>query len=363
MGLVLVSQLKKGCVLEKDVHTSLGGLLMEKGISIYDKEIEVLQAFLIKEVMIEDNSTDQQAVSATNENMTTTTVEQKIKKVSSTTFEQLFYEAVVFYKKMFESVRGGFGVPMLELRAKVTPLLQQKIDPEQILITLKQDYSIDDYLYFHSVSVGVISTAIARWSKLGGRECISVGLAGVLHDIGKAKIDAQLLHKSGRLTPDELNELRRYTYYGYQVMKSLPTVTEPILMGILQHQERADGSGYPLKLKEDSIHPYARIIAISDIFHAMSSKRTYQEAASPYLVLEQLLSDSFGKLDPGIVRIFIEGMTHFSNGTLIELSDGSIGRIVFTDRNEPTRPMVDINTEIINLAMNRKLSIRRIIVE
>jgi HD-GYP domain-containing protein (c-di-GMP phosphodiesterase class II) len=341
MGLVLVSQLKKGCVLEKDVHTSLGGLLMEKGISIYDKEIEVLQAFLIKEVMIEDNSTDQQAVSATNENMTTTTVEQKIKKVSSTTFEQLFYEAVVFYKKMFESVRGGFGVPMLELRAKVTPLLQQKIDPEQILITLKQDYSIDDYLYFHSVSVGVISTAIARWSKLGGRECISVGLAGVLHDIGKAKIDAQLLHKSGRLTPDELNELRRYT----------------------QHQERADGSGYPLKLKEDSIHPYARIIAISDIFHAMSSKRTYQEAASPYLVLEQLLSDSFGKLDPGIVRIFIEGMTHFSNGTLIELSDGSIGRIVFTDRNEPTRPMVDINTEIINLAMNRKLSIRRIIVE
>ncbi|MGW9128849.1 HD-GYP domain-containing protein, partial [Paenibacillus chitinolyticus] len=120
-------------------------------------------------------------------------------------------------------------------------------------------------------------------------------------------------------------------------------------------------SGYPLGLPGSKLHLYSKITAVADVYHAMCSDRVHQKALSPYQVVEQLVQDSFGKLDPTIVRTFVEGITQFAVGTVVELSDGTIGKIVFTDRNQPTRPMVETGGRIINLVDTRHLSITRVL--
>ncbi|RNB62814.1 c-di-GMP phosphodiesterase, partial [Brevibacillus invocatus] len=97
-----------------------------------------------------------------------------------------------------------------------------------------------------------------------------------------------------------------------------------------------------------------------DVYHAMCSDRVYQKAKSPYVVVEQLVQDSFGKLDPSIVHTFVDGITQFAVGTLVELSDGTIGKIVFTDKKHPTRPMVETGGHIVNLAESRHVSIVKV---
>jgi HD-GYP domain-containing protein (c-di-GMP phosphodiesterase class II) len=358
---VSVLQVKKGSVLSHDVHSSLGGLLMQKGTRLYDREIEVLRAFMIQQIDIEDSQASKPNAAVLSLGVKTETVPYQAEAPEPIGFEQEYVQTVQFFKQVFDSVLGGLRVPMLDLRNRLRKLLAERPDPNHVLLTLKQDYPPEDYLYYHSIGVGVISGSIAKWNHFSKYDCLSIALAGSLHDIGKARISPQILNKTEKLTADQMEELKRYPLHGYQMIKPISGVDENILLGVLQHQEREDGSGYPLKLKSDNIQPFAKIIALADMFHAMCSKQNYKEAISPYLVLEQLLFDSFGKLNPTYVRSFVDGMTQFSTGTLVELSDGSIGKIVFIDKNHPTRPMVDINTQIINLSINRKLVIRKVI--
>ncbi|GJM76366.1 hypothetical protein HMSSN036_85820 [Paenibacillus macerans] len=93
----------------------------------------------------------------------------------------------------------------------------------------------------------------------------------------------------------------------------------------------------------------------------MTLNRRYRKAKSPYLVLEEIRSEAFGKLDPGVVQSFVDKVTQFHNGTRVRLSDGSVGEIVFSDRNHPTRPMVSVKGEIVNLVLTRELHIEEVL--
>src|SRR5690606_30313385 len=156
-----------------------------------------------------------------------------------------------------------------------------------------------------------------------------IALAGLFHDIGNVRIDAAILEKPSKLTSAELEEMRRHTIYGYQILKTVPSINEGVKLCALQHHEKEDGTGYPLALKGDKIHPYAKFVAVADIFHAMTGNRTYKKPTSPYLVLEQLMTDSFGKLDPAIVQTFVTKVTQFNQGTVVKLNDSRIGEIIF----------------------------------
>lgn len=381
MPLVLVSHVKLRSTLSTDVHTSLGGLLMEKGTKLTERHLEVLQAFLIEQVEVDEEQpvgrvimkSSNTAPSPSSVNPVKLTSlgpkspsvpQQPIpKRVESDSFQTCFFRAVQFFKDMFHSVAGGLAIPMLELRDKITPLLKFSSDLNHIMMTLKQNYPIEDYTYYHSISVGFLSVSIARWSRIPDEELGPIMLSGVLHDIGKSKINPNILFKTETLEPEEITELRKYPVYSYHLVKAIPHLTDGVALGVLQHQEREDGSGYPLALQSQAIHRYAKIIAIADIFHAMGSSKSYKQGHSPYIVLEQLLSDSFGKLDPAYVRTFVDGMTQFTLGTQVELQDGSVGKIVYVDRSQPTRPIVDVHGKIVNLAINRNLYIRQVIIE
>ncbi|UUZ91298.1 HD-GYP domain-containing protein [Paenibacillus sp. P25] len=185
--------------------------------------------------------------------------------------------------------------------------------------------------------------------------------AGPLHDIGNALVDPAILFKPNRLSSDELEEMKKHTILGYNLLKNVPAINEGIKLCALQHHEREDGSGYPLGVRSDKIHPYSKIVAVADMFHAMTSDRSHKKAASPYLVLEQIKDEAFGKMEPSLVQIFVDKVTSFHNGTLVRLSDNRIGEIVFSERSHPTRPWVNVNGKIINLTLERQLYIQEVI--
>lgn len=362
MSICAIKHIPYGAKLAEDVHTSLGGLLFQKGTLLYEREMELLDAFLVKDVTLEDDSAKSDKKEERSENKE----ENNAKGTSQSAlgkqeFEQKFDKAVSSVKKLLHRVQGGENIPVMELREVVTPLLQKVQEEPNILLALSKISKVDSYIYEHSIGVGMLAYVIAKWMKVPEKEWMQISLAGTLLDIGKTKIDRKVLVKPGKLTPEEFEEMKRHTLYGYQIIKASPGLNEGVALAALQHHEREDGSGYPMGLKGNQLHLYSKIIAIADVYHAMCSQRVYQKASSPYVVVEQLMQDSYGKLDPKIVHTFVEGITQFSSGTLVELSDGSIAKIIFTDRNNPTRPMVETNGKIINLAETRHLSIVKVI--
>lgn len=188
-----------------------------------------------------------------------------------------------------------------------------------------------------------------------------IALGGLLHDIGNAKVDPGIIFKPGTLNAKETEEMKKHTIIGYHILKDTPAINNGVKFCALQHHEREDGSGYPLGVAGDKIHPYSKLIAIADTFHAMTTDRFHKQKISPYLVLEQLLNDSFGKMEPAMVQTFVNKVTAFHNGMLVKLSDNRIGEIVFSDRTNPTRPWVNVDGKIINLTMERSLYIKDVI--
>ncbi|PSJ62702.1 c-di-GMP phosphodiesterase [Brevibacillus brevis] len=357
---VEVKQLTLGAKLAEDVFTALGGILFAKGTPLYEREVQFLEAFMIKQVQVEDSGgagTDQGEPTATK--VDTPEASEKFTQAKPV-FQESFDKAVSTLKNLMTRVQGGNNIPVMEVREVVTPIISEFQQQPQVLLSLRRFSRLDSYAYEHAIAVGIISYMIAKWVKVPEKEWMQVALAGTLLDIGKTKIDRRILQKPGKLTPDEFEEMKKHTVYGYQIIKSSHGLSEGVALAALQHHEREDGSGYPLGLPGSKLHLYSKIVAVADVYHAMSSDRVHQKALSPYQVVEQLVQDSFGKLDPTIVRTFVEGITQFAVGTLVELSDGTIGKIVFTDRNHPTRPMVETGGKIVNLVEARHLSIVRV---
>ena len=344
--------------MAEEVYTSLGGLLFAKGTALYEKEMEILEAFLITQVDIEGDEAEGPAQA---EQQIAATSQSTVHQIEKPAFQDSYDKAVTALKKIIRQIEGGSNLPVMEVREVISPLLEQFQENPQMLLSLRGNARVDSYSYEHALAVGILSHTIAKWMKVPEREWMQVALAGTLLDVGKAKIDRRILQKPGKLSTEEFEEMKRHTVYGYQIIRASHGLSEGVALAVLQHHEREDGSGYPLGLPGSKLHLYSKITAVADVYHAMCSDRVYQKAKSPYVVAEQLMQDSFGKLDPQVVHTFIKGITQFAVGTVVELSDGRLGKIVFTDNKNPTRPMIETGGTIVNLAESRQLSIVKVV--
>jgi HD-GYP domain-containing protein (c-di-GMP phosphodiesterase class II) len=361
MPIVDVKQIRAGAKLAEEVYTSLGGLLFAKGTILHEREKEILEAFLISRVEIEENEDNVRLEAERKEQPKAGAVSQKPSQGNKPSFHQSFDQAVAALRKLFIQVESGSSIPVMQIREVISPFILQFQDQPHVLLPLSRTTNVDRYPYEHAVAVGVISYMIAKWMKVPEKEWMQIALAGTLLDVGKARIDHRILSKPGKLSADEFEEMKRHTLYGYQIIKAAHGLNEGVALAALQHHEREDGSGYPMGLPGSKLHLYSKITAVADVYHAMCSDRVYQKAASPYIVAEQLVHDSFGKLDPIVVHTFVKGITQLAVGTLVELSDGKLGKIVFTDSKNPTRPMVETGGKIVNLAETRQLSIVKVV--
>jgi HD-GYP domain-containing protein (c-di-GMP phosphodiesterase class II) len=361
---ISIEQINSGQKLAEQVTTSLGGSLLVKGHVLSDADIEVLQAFFIKRVMVETSTQEVNKKSVGEEKKTEVKEEEETKAENSkeADFDQEYQQVVKKTEKMFLNIQGGTIVPIIDIRQYLIPFVQRALQQQGLILTIYKLSNKNSYFYHHAVSVSILVSLLARKIGFDSKEIPQIALAGYLHNIGQLRIESNITNKPVALTRDEFQEIQNHPSYGYQMLKKASGISEGVVLAALQHHERVDGSGYPLGAKSGKTHPYARMVAIADIYYAMCSERMFKKAISPFLVIEQLKNDSFGKLDPTYVHHFLELITNqVTIGTKLKLSDGRLGEVVYIDKNHPTRPLVNCDGEMINLQQLRETYIDSIL--
>jgi HD-GYP domain-containing protein (c-di-GMP phosphodiesterase class II) len=167
------------------------------------------------------------------------------------------------------------------------------------------------------------------WLHYSSGEINELILAGLLHDIGKTQIPMSILQKMGKLSQDEMHLAQLHATYSYSLLSSVEGLSSDVIFGILQHHERLDGSGYPGNFSSTKIHRYARIIAIADIYDAMTSDRVYKDKVTPFLAADELAYGMISKLDVGICTTFLDQFRYSILGNTVNLKDGQEGEIVY----------------------------------
>lgn len=360
---VHTSQLIEGCILSADVFSLTNYPIVPQKTVLSSKTLEILHAFLIKEVQVEPTLVTGEPFKA-NEILDEETAKSAVlSKEALQGLTAIYLKAVQDYKKLFKSWQSGIAVDMPTVRSIIVPVIEEALETPRDVFSLHHYSTAEDYLYHHAVTVAALSAVLAKSLNFPKGDCIQIGIAGALCDCGMAKIDPKILNKKGSLTWEEFEEVKKHPVYSYNMIKDISLLKENVKKAVYQHHERIDGSGYPNGVKIDHLYPYERIISVADVYQAMTSERSYRGKQSPFKVLESILQDQFGKFDVKVVQALTKVMTNFSSGTKVRLSNNEIGEIVFIEQKSPTRPMIrlDNTREIIQLVNHRGLFIEEIL--
>jgi HD-GYP domain-containing protein (c-di-GMP phosphodiesterase class II) len=208
-----------------------------------------------------------------------------------------------------------------------------------VLLNLSHLKTYDDYLFLHSVNVAMLALIIGREMKLEATELRDLGLAALLHDVGMTRISGKINLHNHVLAADEWPEVKRHPEYGYEMLQGAPTLSEAVILGVWEHHERLDGSGYPQGLTGEAIHLFARIVAVADVYDACISPRKYRRSFSPHEALKNLLGESH-LFDIGVLKAFIISMAVYPIGTYVRLNTGEAGKVIGVNNGAPFRPEV-----------------------
>lgn len=347
---VHVLDLINGDRLTNDTFNSYGLHVLSKGTIVNNQEISRLFQHQIDYVDIEDRVTEE---------IKTRILENTVNPKWLPTMQPIYENAVKNFEGLFTKALNQGKVEDEEVSSMLQPLLnnlQMERDVVSMLLLLNTD---DDYTYQHSVQVGMLSYYLAAWVGFSNEEAVQIGKAGFLHDIGKCKLQAEVLNKPGKLTDEEYEEVKKHTIYGHDIISN--SFDEPYLaIGALQHHERIDGTGYPNGLLGDEIHPVAKIISVADIYSAMISERVYRQKRDLLFVLKELYRMSFNKLDPHTTHTFIKHMMPNFIGKRVKLVSGEIGIIIMTHPSEFFRPLIQIDDQFIDMSIERDYEIEHV---
>lgn len=218
----------------------------------------------------------------------------------------------------------------------------------------------DDTVLVHSISVALISRIIASKLAVSREDINELILACLLHDIGKLKVPPEILHKPGRLTDDEYAQIKQHPKLGYSLLKH-SGLSDRILASILLHHERSDGSGYPAGITGTGIPLFPRIIAIADVYDAMTAKRSYRDEICPFEVIATFEKEGYQKYDANLLLPFLNNLAQSYINTKVQLSNTLIGTIVMINEQNLSRPIINIDGQFHDLSKETSLAIETIL--
>lgn len=246
-------------------------------------------------------------------------------------------------KNCFDAyLSDGGTVNKEELLSKTISLVSPKQTTLDVFDMLHHMRQVNDSTYAHSLNVAIISRIIGKWLHFSNEELDTLTLAGLLHDIGKTKIPDEVLNKDGKLTDEEFQMIRNHPKYGYDILKSQP-LNSHIKKAALMHHERCDGSGYPMGLTMEEIDDYALIIAIADVYDAMTAARSYRAPLCPFEVIAEFEKDGLQKYKPKYILTFLENIANAYQNNRVMLSDGTSARIVLLNHRRLSKPLVQLD--------------------
>lgn len=327
MRFVPASCLREGMVIGKNLYDNNGLILLRWGSVLKSSYIEKILEFGYIGVYIQDELTSDLIIS----NIISDDLRQKTINAAKNIIVQPQKNSNKLLDENFEATK--------ELMEKI---IEQVINNKDSMINMIDLKVFDEYTYYHSVNVAVLSAVLGTAFGLNKDQLINLGIGAMLHDIGKMFIDKEILNKPGKLTKEEYEIIKNHTTMGYKYLKSSFNMLPTIYISCLQHHERYDGKGYPNNVKGEKISLYGRIVAICDVYDSLVSKRPYRDAYLPSEAIEYMMANSGGYFDHKLVKLFVKKIAPYPLGTTVTLSNGLIGIVFENYEDACMRPKLKI---------------------
>lgn len=371
---ILTSRATQNMIVADDVYTSDDKLVIPEGTVLTEDIIDSLKEYGVFAIRIKVDE-DGNNAAAENEKVMPAGDEvlneqrQEIKNSAEQEHESFLKQ--VKESKEFEVFHSAFVDSVDNLKNVFSKVVihNEQIDGESILSDVENVVSkgrnsihildmlqcmrgYDDVTYVHSVNVALLSNMIGRivYPDISDEELKVLTLAGLLHDIGKMMVPDNIIQKKGRLTLPEYNLVKTHVLFGNNILKGIDNLDPRIAEVAMRHHERCDGTGYPGGYKREQIEPFARIVAIADTYDAMTSDRAYRAAICPFDVIEMFEREGIVKYDVEFLLPFLEKAVQAYMNTNVRLSTNQIGKVIMINKNEFSKPVVQVGDEFYDLS-------------
>jgi HD-GYP domain-containing protein (c-di-GMP phosphodiesterase class II) len=310
------------------VYGSHGERYLKKGARLTDEYIKRLAFLGFNGIYIEDEISDGiEAQDVVN--------------------EALRIETVCKVKELY--TRSAVGIARkndwLSLERVLNDIVDEMMLGSQLANNMMDLKQFDDYTFYHCVNVAFLAIATGIGMALRRAHIYELSLGALVHDIGKVHVPLEILNKPGKLTQDEFEIMKTHSEKGYKVLADSGHLTGDACRGVLWHHERYDGNGYPFGKSGDEINLIGKVIAICDVYDAITSDRPYRKAWRPYEAIEYVMGNSSIQFDPGVTQAFLKKVVPYPVGTVVRLSDGRIGIIAENNQELLFRPKIRIFRE------------------
>lgn len=359
MKKIRTSELRPGMVVYEDIYSFSNQLILPRGSILTDKSITSLEFYSILSVRVQTDDDDEQAqLDAFASLPDTMTYSEKIRSTNVfKEFKSSFLKnSEVLEGSLKDIVENNAPIDTSNLLHSVTDIISAGTTSLRVFDMLHNMRNYDDLTYVHSMSVSLICNIFGKWLGFDEKNVQILTLAGLLHDIGKLSIDDKIIKKPSKLTDAEYNLIKTHTLQGYNILKNQP-IDDRIKEAALLHHERCDGLGYPLGYTSNRIPDFAKIVAIADVYDAMTATRVYRGPMCPFKVLSIFESEGYLRYDPRFLLPFLENISSTYINNRVRLSDGREGDIVMINKNFPSRPIINVDNNAVNLLENKELYI------
>jgi len=265
--------------------------------------------------------------------------EKKIRELKQA--QQIFTQSKAIQQKLFSDALSGSTLdlsPVVEVTNKSIDAIFNSPDSLACMLNIRDK---DEYLLEHSVAVSVYITIFARYLSLDRDIIEQLSIGAFLHDIGKIKIADEILNKPGKLTDDEFTIMKTHANHSIDIIKKTPGISALSLEVAALHHEKLNGTGYPFQVLADDISKYGRMIAICDIFDALTATRVYKKGfahGKAFAILRELAKQ--GQLDANLVDHFIKCVGVFPVGSLVQLKSNKLALVKHRNDKDPINPQV-----------------------
>jgi len=332
--MIAVERLVSGMELAKPVFASDGRVLLRESVKLTDRYIRALRKLGVFYVYIQDAATVDVVV---KDSVTPELAQEVLGRI------RRVYRQMTDPKAAEQLLRSGtLGREFTQL---FTMLFNELLRDDAFIFNMTSIYSSDAYLYKHSMNVGLYACVLGMAHGFSDHKLIQFGTGAMLHDIGKLAISPDILNKPGPLTEEERLEVQRHCEIGYQMLVDQPEIATVSAHCALQHHERVDGLGYPRGLSGRNIHEFGRILAVPDVYDALTSNRVYHRAMLPHEALEYLFANTGTHFDIQFVELFLRNVNIYPIGLPVQCSDGRQGVVARVNIEYLQRPILLVMEE------------------